>query len=175
MGDVRVRRAVLISLAALAACETLAPVPSDAGKGGGGQGGSSTTSSVALECLLPVDCPGADEDCVARTCDQGACGMADLPLGTPTKNQAAGDCQRAVCDGKGHEVLIVDEADLPIDADPCTDDVCIASVPSNPPSGPGRPCDVDGGQVCDGFGACVGCVASVDCPAGMLCVDNACM
>jgi hypothetical protein len=164
--------AIIGAMPAMTGCEDLAPVPSDAGPGGGGQGGG-TTSTASVECFLPVDCPGEDEDCVVRTCEEGACGVADLPLGTPTKNQAAGDCQRAVCDGQGHEVLVVDEADLPVDGDPCTDDVCTASVASNPPSGPGKPCDAGG--VCNGFGACVECVASADCQSGMLCVNNQCM
>lgn len=169
-----------VALALLAfGCELIAPTDRteiDAGSQGGADAGSSSSgsSSGSVECLLPLDCPGKDEDCIVRTCDQGTCGKAKLPLGTPTKNQVAGDCQRAVCDGKGTEVLIVDEEDVPIDVDPCTEDVCTASVPSNPPSGAGAPCDADGGNVCNGQGACVECVAEADCPLGSQCVNNVC-
>lgn len=179
MGDVRVK--VLWAAIAIAplGCEVFSPTdfpPLDAGKGGGGAGGATTTTSasVKVECYHPVDCPGVDMDCDVRTCVEGACGRVELPLGTPTKNQVAGDCQRAVCDGKGHEVLVVDTGDLPNDGNPCTEDVCTASVPSNPVSGPGKPCDTGGGRVCDGQGACVACVGAVDCPPGMACVGNAC-
>ncbi|MFT3774527.1 MAG: hypothetical protein QM820_54920 [Minicystis sp.] len=168
-----------------AGCELIAGADRDripdATGGSGGTGGATATSSSsssgaggAASCLFPADCPGSDTDCVVRTCDDGLCGAAPVAIYTPTTNQDAGDCQRSVCDGKGNEIAIADDTDVPVDLDPCTDDICSDGVPSNPPSGPGAPCNAAGGKVCDGQGACVECVASADCGAGLVCINNAC-
>jgi hypothetical protein len=44
----------------------------------------------------------------------------------------------------------------------CTDDVCTAGVPSNPPRAQGTTCG--GALVCNATGTCVGCNAASDCP-----------
>jgi len=182
---------LLLALAlGLAGCELVAyadrdRIPSttggaggEGGSGGGGGAGTSSASSAssgAVACVLPADCPGGDTDCTVRTCVAGACGAAHVAKDTPTTNQVAGDCKRAVCDGKGAEILVDDDLDVPVDGEPCTDDRCAAGVPSNPPSGAGAACAASGGKVCDGAGACVACVVQADCDSGLKCVNNACV
>jgi hypothetical protein len=153
-------------------------IPGGSGGGGGsGTGGATSTSTGTggIECLQPADCPGTDAACTARTCEQGHCGVAPVASGTPTSHQLAGDCQREVCDGAGAAVLVADDADVPIDGDPCTDDVCTQGAPANPHSAVNTPCSVDGGAYCDGAGHCVACVAQTQCPPGLACVNNQCV
>lgn len=177
-------RFVLLALAVAACgCEIIAGADRNAipGSGGaGGSGGATTSSSSSSStgggpaCYVPADCPDPGNACVTRTCDAGACGTAFVATGTPTANQKAGDCRRSVCDGKGAEVIFADDTDVPIDGDPCTDDRCDTGIAENPLSGPGTPCAIDGGKVCDGAGKCVACVSASDCATGMACVNNAC-
>lgn len=179
-----VPRALIVSALALAAgCEIFDVGGPDAGSGGAGGGGGAAATSLSSSsssggggpaCYVPADCPDPMSECVLRTCEAGACGTAFVAAGTPTSHQKAGDCRRSVCDGHGAEVVFADDADVPIDGDPCTDDRCDTGVADNPPSGPGAPCDKDGGKVCDGAGACVACVTASDCAIGQACVNNAC-
>jgi hypothetical protein len=183
-----------IALSSAAGCELFVSADRDAirhGTGGGGATSSSGGSSVAsgggsvtsvsssssaggLPCIHPFDCPGADSDCVARTCLDGHCGQGPVPAGTPTSTQISGDCQREVCDGAGAAKLVDDDLDLPDDGNPCTDEACVAGVPYAAPSAALTPCNQDGGALCDGVGHCVGCTADAQCGGGV-CVDNACV
>jgi len=114
-------------------------------------------------CLTAADCPGTDTACQARTCSSdGVCGLARLADGTATTAQVAGDCQIIVCDGNGGERAVTANADKPVDGNACTDDVCTAGVPSNPPLASGTSCG--GPSQCDGVGHCVGCLTASDCP-----------
>jgi hypothetical protein len=125
------------------------------GGGGGGMGGGDT-------CQQPSDCPDPGNECVTRTCVDNLCGIDPVPSGTPLANQTAGDCQLAVCDGAGSTGT--ENVDDPEDdLDPCTDDICDQGVNTHPFTMPGTTCGVD--LVCDGAGACVGCVDAADCPA----------
>ena len=179
----------LILASAVAGCELLASADRDAighgthGTGGGGATGSgghgpATTGGTAgaggLQCIHPFDCPGADTDCVKRTCTAGRCGKGPVPAGTPTSEQMSGDCMRQVCDGLGGARLVVDDLDVPGSGSSCTDATCVAGSLFSSPSAAGAPCDQGGGKVCDGLGHCVGCVASAQC-AGGVCVNNACI
>lgn len=124
------------------------------GGGGGmaGQGGAGGTGGGA-ECVTPADCPGQDTECQARTCDAGVCGVSNAAAGTPLAAQTPGDCQLAVCDGNGDPTSAADDTDLPADGIECTDDLCTAGAPSNPPSSAGSSC-TQGGVACDGMGNC---------------------
>lgn len=120
-------------------------------------------------CATATDCPGADTECQMRTCTAGVCGVSNTPVGTPLVAQTPGDCQAKQCDGAGAIVSKADNADLPADANECTDDICTAGVPSNPNTMSGGTC-TSGGTVCDGSGACVACVVATTCPGQ----DNEC-
>ena len=52
------------------------------------------------------------------------------------------------------------------DGNPCTEDVCADGLPVSEPAAAGTSC---GGAVCDGAGACVGCLETSDCADGLVC------
>ncbi|HXI55039.1 MAG TPA: esterase-like activity of phytase family protein, partial [Polyangia bacterium] len=108
-----------------------------------------------LGCLTASDCPGADTECARRVCAAGQCQMAAAPAGTPVVAQTSGDCRRNVCDGTGQTTVVADDSDLPVDNNQCTADTCSNGVPSNAALATGASCAQNGGQVCDGNGACV--------------------
>ncbi|MBX3130167.1 MAG: lamin tail domain-containing protein [Polyangiaceae bacterium] len=130
-----------------------------------------------VQCLSAAQC-GTSTDCVTHTCTAGSCGVNFTASGTPTSSQVAGDCLQVQCDGAGAATPAVDDTDLPVDGNPCTNDVCTAGVPSNPPTGAGAACGTN--QVCNGAGACVGCNVAADCPGTdtecrtKTCVGGAC-
>lgn len=133
---------------------------------------------ACVECNVASTCPGVDNECQARTCNAGVCGIAFVALGTPAATQIAGDCKVVQCNGAGSTVTANADSDLPNDSNPCTDDVCTAGVSSNPPAMPGTTCGA--GQVCDAAGACTGCVDASTCPgqdtdcATRTCNNNTC-
>ena len=108
-------------------------------------------------CTTNADCPGPDNECQSRACLGGSCGFNYVPFGTPVAAQAGGDCKLSVCNGSGGVAVIADNNDVPDDGNECTDNVCAAGSPSNPPSAAGAPCS-SGGIVCNGGGQCGACV-----------------
>jgi hypothetical protein len=137
-------------------------------------------SGSCVECVTPLACPGTDDECQQRTCILGACGMSFTAVNTPVSTQTTGDCVTDVCDGAGAVVPLVEDIDLPVDGNQCTDDVCTLGTPSNPPLPSGTTCNQGGGTTCDGAGSCVECVTPATCPgtdtecATRTCVANAC-
>ncbi|MBI5534687.1 MAG: TonB-dependent receptor [Deltaproteobacteria bacterium] len=143
----------------------------DAGGAGGKDGGGGTDAGGtggAPECTVPGDCPVTANECISRTCTAGKCGTEDVASGTKTATQTPGDCKVSQCDGNGAVVQATDDADLPVDNVECTDDVCTAGSPTNPPSAKGTPCGSD--LACDGSGQCTGCTIPSQCPG----VDDEC-
>ncbi len=141
------------------------------GSGAGGEGGAEPA------CSSPNDCPGADEECRSRTCEDGACGVSFVDAGTATRGQLSGDCRRFVCDGEGTEIAIDDDVDILDDELPCTVDSCADGEVFNTPSAIGTAC-ADG--VCDGNGACVECTDGAQCATGVCgdeqtCLDPSCV
>ncbi len=122
---------------------------------------------------MPGDCPATGNECLYRTCTSGVCGTAPYAANTPTATQSAGDCQLQVCDGSGGTTQAVDNTDVPIDGNQCTDDVCSNGTPSNPDLSSGATCTQNGGALCDGSGHCVECLIGTDCTSGV-CTGNAC-
>jgi hypothetical protein len=122
-----------------------------------------------VQCVTAADCPGQDTACETRTCSAtGVCGLDRLQSGTPIAAQIAGDCAIIECDANGAETTVVDDADLPVDGNACTADVCTGGVPSNPPLAANTACGTH--ATCDGAGSCVGCMVAGDCPG----TDTAC-
>lgn len=134
------------------------------------QNGGTVCSGVGtcVACVVGSNCPGQDTECQTRSCSSFTCGFNFTAAGTSVASQTAGDCQVSQCDGAGAIVNNIDNSDVPVDANACTDNVCTAGVPSNPNTSAGTSCGP--GLSCDGNGACVGCVTGNDCPG----VDNAC-
>jgi hypothetical protein len=112
---------------------------------------------ACVGCTTNADCPGPDNECQSRACLNGSCGFNYVPFGTPVAAQSGGDCKSSVCNGSGGVAVIADNNDLPDDGNECTDNVCAAGSPSNPPSAAGAPCS-SGGVVCNGGGQCGACV-----------------
>ena len=135
----------------------------------GGTGGSDTggTGGTSAACQMPSDCPGSDTECATRSCTNNVCGVQVVPAGTPAGTQQAGDCKQRYCDGSGGVLEKVDDNDVPVDGNPCTEDRCTNGTPSNPYSEPGESCG--NGLTCDGEGHCVGCTNASQCGAGDLC------
>lgn len=113
-------------------------------------------------CLTAATCPGQDDECKTRTCTTGACGFSYAAAGTLTAAQTSADCKKNQCDGSGAIVPVADDADLPVDSNQCTSDVCTSSVPSNPPAASGTACSQNGGTSCDGAGVCAAATATTD-------------
>lgn len=111
-------------------------------------------------------CAGADTECRRRSCSAGVCGFTDTSAGTALMTQPMRDCRRAICDGRGNVTQEPLDTDLPVDGNPCTDDVCMSGVASNPPTMSGRSCGTTG-MLCDGAGACVECLRGSDCSTGV--------
>lgn len=133
---------------------------------------------ACVGCVSASDC-GADTECKTFSCDAGTCSSADAPAGTPLGAQTDGDCHTMQCNGSGAAEEVEDNADVPVDGSDCTQDLCAAGVPSNPPEAIGTPCGI-GDEQCDGMGACVGCLGPADCPGQdtecqvRTCVNNVC-
>jgi hypothetical protein len=127
-------------------------------------------AEAAIPCSTVSDCPGTDTECVKRSCDANVCRVTITPKGTAVATQTKGDCQKRVCDASGAVVTENDDTDVPDDGKQCTQDVCTAGVPSNPPVGGGIACNEGGGSICNGAGACIGCTTASECPG----VDDEC-
>lgn len=141
--------------------------PPPAGEPDAGPGKDSgtrpTPDSGTPECTAASECPEPTNECMERTCSFGECGEAPKAKGTVVSAQTAGDCKKNVCDGAGAVVAENDDTDVPNDDNDCTDDVCTGGVPSNPPKSSGAACGADSDLMCNGEGACVGCVDASDC------------
>jgi hypothetical protein len=114
-------------------------------------GGTATCLGVICGgCDLPTDCPGADAPCRHRTCVSHACGFMN-ELAGPAPKQTTGDCHAIRCDGSGGSTDVVDDADLPVDSNACTANLCTNGTPSNPELAAGTPCTgAQGGRCASG-------------------------
>lgn len=143
-----------------------APAGGSASDGGGGN---------TPECQNPEDCPGTDNECAQRTCDDGVCGVDYEKAGSVVPSQTAGDCQELVCDGKGAVTSRADDQDVPDDGNPCRLDQCVDGVPSHEPEPTTKTCGANGQFKCDGHGVCGGCTKASDCGLDNLCASYACV
>ena len=131
-----------------------------------------------VQCVTASTCPGMDTQCQTRTCKAGACGFSFTASGTPTSAQTAGDCKQNECNGSGAIVANTHNADVPVDGNLCTSDVCTQGIPSNPPVQAGSSCGA--GLVCNAMGTCLGCNTGADCPGSdtecqtRTCTSNTC-
>jgi hypothetical protein len=93
--------------------------------------GKQCNGSICGECNFPSDCPGTDSACHHRTCEMNTCGVFNEAAGAAPA-QASGDCHTVHCDGSGVASDDVDDTDVPVDTNECTQDVCTGGTPSNP-------------------------------------------
>ena len=126
-------------------------------------------AGACVECNQPVDCvpPPTDNECQTRTCTAHVCGYDYVPANQALANQNPGDCKSRQCDGAGNVIEVTDSADLPVDGNDCTNDLCTGNVPSNPPKATGTPCG--SGQICDSSGHC-GCSNAAQCGPSTQCM-----
>lgn len=143
-------------------------------------GGSVCNATGAcVQCNVAEDC-GPGDECKTPTCSGvGTCGFDFKPSGTEAATQTNGDCQRNVCDGMGAVTVQPDGEDRPDDLTKCTEDQCVSGQPMNPPVPAGNSCLGEGGNVCNGKGACVDCNVPADCGTPtdcktFTCDDNKC-
>jgi hypothetical protein len=149
--------------------------------------GAGTTDVVPTGAdVCPDNCP-VPPACQEVTCDDGVCGLADLPQGTvwpgvhgdcredvcdgeggltseladDPPNQLPGDCQRFVCDG-GDAVTMLDAADVPNDGNDCTEDTCEEGVPTNTPKAMHTACGPGLAQFCHTDAGCRPCKQVTD-------------
>jgi hypothetical protein len=134
-------------------------------------------AGACVGCNAPSDCAGSDDECKARTCVSGACGVAFTAANTPVAAQTPGDCKLAACNGSGGVGAILDPTDLPADdGNPCTAEVCSAGTPGHPAIADGQVCN--DGDACTQTdtcqsGACVG-ANPIACSGGLVCVAGSC-
>ncbi|MCB9628598.1 MAG: hypothetical protein H6725_14580 [Sandaracinaceae bacterium] len=128
-----------------------------------------------VECLAASDC-GFDSFCAQFACVNNTCQQTNTTAGVdlPAGSQTANDCQVIECDGAGNERSVALNADVPVDGNPCTNDVCTAGVPSNPPTSVNSACNVNGGTYCDGGGQCVACNMASQCGTNTFCQTFTC-
>jgi hypothetical protein len=114
-----------------------------------------SAAGTCVQCNAPAQCPGSDTECQSRTCNSNACGTSFQPNGHVVATQTTGDCKENQCDGAGATVSANKDADLPVDGNQCTDDVCTSGAPTNPNLPAGTTCSQNGGTTCDASGSCV--------------------
>ena len=143
---------------------------------------------------MAADCAPQTNECVANTCASSCCGTTNLDAThTLSTGQAAGDCQKIVCDGNGGTKSIDDPTDLPSPTETCkTMPACMGTplAPSFMPAATGTDCSGEQApgskkHVCGDIagtaaGSCVECNAASDCAASTnecvmaTCTNNVC-
>lgn len=126
---------------------------------------------ACVECFADIHCPVPADVCDGRACVANKCTVTDLSgMEIPSK---AGDCRKTVCSAMGIPAEQIDNTDVPVDGNPCTNDVCMGGNPSNPSTMSGVSCG-GGGQTCDGMGQCIGCTKDSDCGISDACKSYTC-
>lgn len=127
------------------------------------------TFLCAIEVLDGVPTPMAPQSaCLEHICTMGVDTPVLVANGVVIANQVPGDCKKVVCDGKGAQTKINDDADVKVDGFECTEDICTNGVPTNPNLPLNTPCGNNLGLTCDGNGQCRGCKADSDCFVGVM-------
>lgn len=106
-------------------------------------------------------------------CQEGRCVEVPRVAGpAPAGSQNLGDCKQIACNGEGQALESANDADLPVDGNACTNDLCTNGTATNPPLPPQSPC---GDMLeCDGNGNCTGCTMAEQCGEPPLCADWKC-
>ena len=142
--------------------------------GAGGMGSSTASGSDGgIACVDSAGCPPPATACITSACSGGTCVLGFLPQGAPVSAQTPGDCRTAICDGMGGITSVADDTDAPVDAIPCTEEVCMNGTPTLFSLAAGTVC-APGGGVCDVDGNCVFCYVDSDCGVDTACVSHTC-
>jgi hypothetical protein len=131
---------------------------------------------VCGQCTMAADC-GFDTECRKWKCADGLCQSLNDGEGTSIASlNAAGDCMKWICDGKGHIELVPDTIDVPWSNADCFSWECVGWTPVRKVK-VGTNCTMEGGVVgfCDVAGACVHCVIDANCQVDEQCREGACI
>jgi len=152
----------------------------------GVKNGICTAGKCDIACTTTSECDD-ENPCSEDICNTGIgkCEFTYLDgVLTPGATQIPSDCKVRFC-SNGVDGDVNDDADVIVDGNPCTDDICTAGVPSNPPFAPKTSCMLPAPEetnVCDGNGTCVECVDKDDCTKIVesecekrSCVNNKCV
>jgi hypothetical protein len=170
-----ITRALMV-FAAASSCggrPVLTAGPSRAGDGSthegadGGGGPPRGAGGATGACASAVECPAPASPCESAACDAGRCVVVAAVAGALVAVDDPADCFDTVCDGAGGVVKVLDLRNVPAAAGPCVVNECgPGGRVSSQPVVAGAPC---GKGLCDGVGACVGCLANTDCDGAQIC------
>jgi hypothetical protein len=136
-----------------------------------GAPGAKAGPNSAVSCIDDGQCPPSRSPCEYATCQAGRCEVVAVAAGTLVAVDRPADCLDTVCDGAGATVKVLDQRNVPADPGPCNANACGADGRiSSRPAVAGAPCaagNVPG--LCDGQGACVGCLTNTDCTDATIC------
>ena len=122
-------------------------------------------------CNAATDCPGADDECKARTCVNKVCGVSYTAQGTAVAAQTPNDCLSQVCDGNGAIVASPDDADVPVDdGNACSDEQCAAGLPIHPDKNNGTACN--DGDACSMTDMCMAGACTGTNPVSCMALDQ---
>ena len=133
---------------------------------------ASESGSNAEKCTTASDCPIPSSECIEPACVDGKCETHAVEPGTELSQQIRGDCKIRLCGLTGNVAIFTDDSDVPVDDNPCTNDICLFGEPSNPPIAAGSACP--SGRVCDGAGSCVECTVNTHCALPTECQNYEC-
>lgn len=158
--DSRIRVTLLVALgASLAGCPL----------------GDARLEQPSDPCFSAAECDDGNP-CTSDACDASVmtCVHSNLD-GDPAPTQTGGDCLKVICDGKGGQTEVADDADIPANTSDCTERACQSGAPTSANKPSGAPCGQDGALHCDGVGHCVGCESDSQCQASTdFCVVAGC-
>jgi len=133
-----------------------------------GGGRPSSGSGAGEACSSLDDCHTPEAPCMRADCQEGRCVEVPRVAGpAPAGSQNLGDCKQISCNGEGQVLEAANDADLPVDGNPCTNDLCTNGTATNPPLPAQSPCG--DGLECDGSGNCTGCTGPEQCGPAPLC------
>ncbi|MDI1476094.1 hypothetical protein [Polyangium sp. y55x31] len=165
------------------ACTAGTPSNEHKPDGGACQRGNETGTCEMGVCQITCDAENPCDD--GNPCTDDFCNIATSTcvftnidgLPTPGATQPPGDCKQKICVA-GKDTDVIDDTDVPVDVNPCTDNVCMNGAASNPPTSSGTPCTPEDTDVCDGAANCVQCTEAIHC-IGIIaedeCTKAACM
>ncbi|MDI1451101.1 hypothetical protein [Polyangium sp. 6x1] len=169
------------------ACTNGTPSNTDTPDGGNCQRGDESGTCQMGVCQISCDAQNPCDD--GNSCTDDFCNFATSTCvftnldgqPTPGATQKPGDCKQKLC-VNGKDTDVIDDTDVPVDVNPCTDNVCTLGTASNPNTNAGTFCEPGQPEVCDGNGACVECtqpehctgIVETDCTK-RACVENKCV
>lgn len=174
--------AVMLALVAVGGCFVVTDfdvsdgvIEGAGGFGGGAGGGEGGAGLVGERCKEASDCAthASDGDCQRTRCVQNRCIVEYVPEGQLLPVQTLGDCKERRCDGMGVVEVVVDPDDVQVDANDCTEDICVGDEPDHVPEDDGTVCGASGSLTCSG-GVCTGCAVAEDCGVDSGCVTFSC-